>query len=36
VNPDPLPPENGALILKNVASIMDFIELLKNKTGQTA
>ena len=36
VNPDPLPPENGELILKNVDSIMDFIELLKRKTGQTA
>jgi hypothetical protein len=36
VNPDSLPPENGALILKNVNSIMEFIELLKSKTGQTA
>jgi hypothetical protein len=36
VNPDPLPPENGALILKNINAIMEFIELLKTKTGQTA
>ena len=35
VNPDPLPPENGALILKNVNAIMEFIDLLKSKTGQT-
>jgi hypothetical protein len=36
VNPEPLPPENGALILKNINAIMEFIELLKTKTGQTA
>jgi hypothetical protein len=34
VNPAPLPPEHGELILKNINAIMEFIELLKSKTGQ--